>query len=217
MDKEKIIAWGTEKMKFADESPLETGYRYYHGLRVAKLALGLAERMGLQVDRELLYIGGFLHDVGKASYKGPEHGPRGAKMISDEIADLFTPNELALVLDMVGNHYMRPNSEYFSGKERPTYPSEVLLVQDADTLDHFGSNAVWLAFHWSTLQHPTQQETIDYYHTDDPRWRQKALQWVNYDLSRNELSYRLKRIDEFFAFWQQEESGLLTSVASAKR
>ena len=144
---DKILSWGTEKMKFTNETPLEVGYRYYHGLRSAKLAVALAEGMGLEVDRDVLYVGSFLHDVGKAGNRGPDHGPRGAELIRAEIPHLFSATELELVLSMVSNHYMRPNGKHFEGKKIPVFPAEVLLIQDADTLDHFGCNAVWLAFH----------------------------------------------------------------------
>ena len=187
---DKIVSWGTEKMKFTDEAPLETGYRYYHGLRTAKLAVALADGMGLEVGHELLYVGGFLHDVGKAGYRGPDHGPRGAELIRSEIPHLFSISELELVLSMVSNHYMRPNSKHFDGKEKPVLPAEVLLIQDADTLDHFGCNAVWLGYHWSVHHTRNQQETIDFYNTDDLFWRQSALNWLNYDLSRQELAHR---------------------------
>lgn len=212
MNVDKIMSWGMEKMKFTDETPLEVGYRYYHGLRSAKLAVALAEGMGLEVNREVLYVGSFLHDVGKAGYKGPDHGPRGAELIEAEIAHLFSSSELELVLSMVANHYMRPNSKHFAGKEKPVFPSEVLLIQDADTLDHFGSNGVWLAFHWSVHHAWNQREAIDFYNTDDPAWRLAAFEWLNYDLSRQELVHRIARIDAFYATWQQEEAGGLTSI-----
>jgi len=212
LDIDAIISWGTEKMKYTDETPLERGYRYYHGLRTAKLALALAKGMGLEVSEDLLYIGGFLHDVGKAGYKGPDHGPRGAEIIEQEISHLFTKQELLMVKSIVANHYMRPNSKHFVGKERPIFSAEVQLIQDADTLDHFGANAVWLSFHWSTQYQRAQQDELDYYNTKDSQWRREAGEGLNYELSKIELQQRIELSDKFFSAWQKEELGLLTCL-----
>ena len=140
----------------ADESPLEPGYRWYHGVRTAKLAGLLAEQMQLDVDKDILELGGLLHDVGKAGYRGPDpHGIRGARLIRAEIAHLFPPDKLERVASIVANHYQRPNSKYWRGKEAPEFPAEVLLVQDADILDHLGANAIWLAFRYGAKERPT--------------------------------------------------------------
>jgi len=202
MDTENILRWGAAKMKLADATPLERGYRYYHGLRSASLACALARAENLAVRHEELYIGAFLHDVGKADYLGVGHGPRGQELIEAEIAHLFTPRELVLVGQIVSNHYARQQSS--------TMPVEVLLVQDADALDHFGSNAVWLAFHWAKHQGRNQAETMQFYHKEDREWRKRSLQGLNFARSRQEMHHRLARIEEFFAQWAKEEAGLLT-------
>lgn len=202
MDTENILRWGADKMKLADATPLERGYRYYHGLRSAKLAGALAQAENLAVRHEELYIGAFLHDVGKADYLGVGHGPRGQEIIEAEIAHLFAPTELELVVNIVSNHYTRHKDS--------ALPVEVLLVQDADALDHFGSNAVWLAFHWAKYQGRTQRETMQFYHNEDRQWRERALQGLNFARSRQEMGHRLARIEDFFTHWAKEEAGLLT-------
>lgn len=202
MDREGIMLWGAAKMKFADATPLERGYRYYHGLRTAALAGALARAENLSVRHEELYIGAFLHDVGKADYPGEGHGPRGQELIEAEIAHLFAPAELKLVGSIVKSHYARHQDS--------ALPLEALLVQDADAIDHFGSNAVWLAFHWAKHQGRTQAETMQFYHKEDRAWRERALGGLNFALSRNEMLYRLERIEHFFSHWAKEETGLLT-------
>jgi len=212
MDRQKILAWGAEKMRFAHDAPLEPGYRYYHGLRVARLAVELARTMQLRIDQEALFVGGFLHDVGKAGYNGPDHGPRGAELIRAEIAHLFNAHELDGVTAIVANHYMRPNSHHFAGRERPVFPAEVLLVQDADLIDHFGSNGIWLAFRWSVYHGRNQQESLDFYHGQDVSWRREALESVNFAVSRDEIASRMGRAAQFMSYWQLEEKGELTAA-----
>jgi HD superfamily phosphodiesterase len=217
MDREAILAWGRSKMKDTPEKGKERGYRHFHGLRVAAIGLQMAEELDLplEADKETLYIGAYLHDVGKAGFTGPGHGPRGADMIRAEIAHLFAPLELDLVLEMVSNHYMRPNSSHFAGKEKPKFRNEVLLVQDADTIDHFGNNGVWLALQWAAMEETSQQHSIDYYYKQDAKWQQEALASLNFALSRRELEYRLKLQHEFFRNWQKEESGQLYVAVSS--
>lgn len=204
-----IMQWGKSLMIAADEFPLEPGYRYFHGLRVAELARRLAENMTLQVDKHSLYIGGFLHDVGKAGYKGPNHGPRGAELVRREIPHLFEPAELELVCNIIGNHYMRPLSRHFAGKEKPSFADEVLLVQDADTLDHFGFNGIWIAFHWGAKEGYSQEMMLKRHHEVDAEWRREAETTLNFELSKRELACRIARMYEFHVGWRKEEAGEL--------
>ncbi|MBT9155078.1 MAG: hypothetical protein DDT37_00043 [Firmicutes bacterium] len=214
MDIEKIMAWGMEKMNFVDEAPLEKGYRYYHGKRTAQIALSLAQGMNLPVDRDTLFAGAFLHDVGKAGFNGPHHGARGEDMIRQEIAQLFSPAELEQVCSIVRYHYTRPHSHYSKGHLLPALSVETLLVQDADALDHFGGNALWLAFRWSGAHGRNPGETIRFYREQDAVWRHDALRGLNFPLSRRELQARIARTDAFFALWEEEERGELTHMKS---
>ncbi len=209
---DEVIAWGTEKMKGTDESPLEPGYRYYHGLRVAKLALQLAEKQQLSVNRDILYIGGFLHDLGKAGFKGPDHGPRGAQIIRQEIPHLLTSEELEVVTLIVGHHYMRPKSKYMRSQQVQDYPPEVLLVQDADTLDHYGVNSIWIHFHYTAFKHHNQHVARDWYYGQDAEWRKEARTSMNYALSVAELDHRTNLVNALYAQWEVEEEGQLTHI-----
>lgn len=213
MRPDAIIAWGTDKMKGTDESPLEPGYRYYHGLRVAKLSLCLAEQLQLSVNRDILYIGAFLHDIGKAGYRGPGHGPRGAELIRSEIPGLFSTEELEAVTQIVGHHYNRPKSKYMQDKPAPNYPDEVLIVQDADTLDHFGVNGVWLTFHWAVKDGLTQQAVIDRHYVKDEAWRREAEEWMNFSLCKRELEFRIQQMKVLYTQWKREEQGELTHLS----
>lgn len=206
-----IKAWAEAKMLQADDSPLEPGYRWYHGMRTAKLAGYLAHQMKLDIDEAIIEIGGLLHDVGKAGYKGPEaHGPRGARLIQEEIAHLFQPQELKRVTAIVANHYQRPKSKYWQEKEAPHFPAEILLVQDADTLDHLGANSIWLAFHYGINELRNQAKAIERFYLVDPEWHREGLASLNYDVSVREMEHRLAFLNSFYSQWQREEKGELT-------
>lgn len=211
MDITAIKAWAKTKMLQTDDSPLEPGYRWYHGVRTAKLAGYLASQMQLEVDEDVLEIGGLLHDIGKAGYSGPEpHGPRGARIIREEAAQLFTPDTLERVTAIVANHYQRPNSKHWRGKKAPEFPAETLLVQDADIIDHLGANAVWLAFRYGAAQLRNQEAAIQRFHQVDPPWHEESLASLNYTISRRELEHRLQFLEHFYSQWELEEQGELT-------
>lgn len=211
MNIEAIKVWAKAKMLATDENPLEPGYRWYHGVRTAKLAGSLATKMELNIDADILAIGGLLHDVGKAGYRGAEpHGPRGARLITEEIAHLFAEDELQRVTSIVANHYQRPNSKYWRGKKAPDFPDEVLLIQDADVLDHLGANAIWLAFHYGIAELRSQQVAISRFREIDPPWHAESLASLNYDVSRRELKHRLQFLNEFYTQWEAETGGELT-------
>ncbi|NLW17690.1 MAG: HD domain-containing protein [Firmicutes bacterium] len=214
MDIEAIKAWARSKMLEVDESPLEPGYRWYHGVRTAQLAIHLAKEMGLEVDIKVLELGGLLHDIGKAGYRGSEpHGPRGANIIRREIGHLFSPDKLEVVTAIVANHYQRPKSKYWRGKKAPNFPPEVLLVQDADILDHMGANAIWLAFHYGTAEGRNQAAAIQHFYQVDPPWYEECLASLNYEISRRELEHRLNFAHHFYQQWEREEGGKLTCLS----
>jgi len=212
MDKEAILKWAHRRMAAADDTPLEPGYRYHHGLRVAALAVELSERLALAVDRELLYVSGVLHDIGKSGYSGEApHGPRGAEILREETREWFSQEELERACRIVERHYGRPNSRWYKGQDKPVWPEEVLLVQDADILDHFGCNHVWQAFFWAKHLRQSPQETLAYYwrNPKEHDWREEAKRALNYDLSREELSRRLERSDAFCREFAMEQAGTL--------
>lgn len=212
MDKETVLKWAQWRMAAADDGPLEPGYRYHHGLRVGALAVGLAERLALGLDSELLYVAGVIHDVGKSGYQGEEpHGPRGESILRAEAAAWFSSDELERIGCMVARHYARPHSRWYEGREKPTWPNEVLVLQDADILDHFGCNHVWQSFLWARHLRRSPQDTLAYYwrNPKELEWREEARRALNYDLSRTELDRRLARSDAFCREFAMEQAGVL--------
>lgn len=209
MQRDEIISWAKARMLAVDEAPLETGYRFHHGQRVAQLALRLAEVESLSVDRDLLFIGALLHDVGKAGEQGKGHGPRGARLIEEQIAPLFSPEELRLVTTIVASHYLRPKSKFQRNQPDPGWPAEVLLVQDADTLDHFGANGIWIAMHWATHEKRNQPDTIARHFGVDQEWHRESRQAMNYPSAVAELEQRIAFMTAFMQRWSREDRGQL--------
>lgn len=212
MDREAVLDWARRRMAGTRDTPMEPGYRLRHGLRVAALALRLAERVAPAVERDLLELAGVLHDIGKSGGRGSDgHGPRGARIVRRGAARWFASGELERVCQMVAQHYARAGSRWYEGKPRPVWPDEVLLIQDADLLDHFGCNGVWRSVCRARRRGQAPEESLAEYWQPpaEPDWREEARRSLNFEASREELALRLRRSDAFFRAFAREQEGEL--------
>ena len=201
MNTEAIRTRAVAMMTGKPEPPCEPGYRLHHGQRVETLALEIAEREKLDVDRAGLAMGALLHDVGKADCnKDESHAVKGAAIVREQFADLMDAAELEAVAQIVLHHYDRPNSIWFEGKEKPVWSQNTLLVQDADVLDHFGVPGLWLTLHWATHKQFTPSQTINEWFTSEYMcsWRREARRSLNFQTSRRLLELRIAQMDDFF-------------------
>ena len=215
MDIPSILSWARSRMERADDSPLELGYRLHHGERVGAIAASLAERVCPgAAPSELYRIAGVVHDVGKAGYRGPvPHGPRGAQILRAEAAQWFEPEELDFVCLMVENHYARPLSRWYEGKEKPVWPAPVLVIQDADLLDHFGTNYFWITFHHAIAKGEGPDRFFASYTEPGTRrglgWVQDSRRSLNFEESRRELDRRQSLAEAFYKEMAMDLEGKL--------
>lgn len=201
MNIEAIRARAVEMMAKTPETPCEPGYRLNHGRRTETLSLEIADAEKLSVDRDTLAMGALLHDIGKGSCaEGESHADRGAQIVRDTFADLFNPEELLNVAEIIAHHNERPNSKWYEGKEKPVWNLEILLVQDADVLDHFGTPGIWLSMHWAVYKNFSPAESVEQWFSSDymSSWRQEARQSLNFRTSRRLLELRIAEMDAFF-------------------
>ena len=201
MNTEAITARAVDRMSAIPEIPCEPGYRLHHGARAQKLALEIAEAEGLTVDRDALAMGALLHDIGKGGCPENEsHAYRGAAIIQEAFRDLMDDTEREAVSEIVAHHYERPLSKWYADKEKPVWNNEILLVQDADVLDHFGIAGIWLALHWAAHKQFTPDQTIQEWETSAYMcaWREEARRSLNFKTSRRLLELRIAEMDDFF-------------------
>lgn len=132
----KDLAWRAMGTRISHPGR-EPGFVYYHGQRVAQIALQLRELIFPGEDSldEVILVAGWFHDVGKGL---EPHWEYGALVAREMLKDFCTPDELEKIVEMIAGHTLRKQREY---------PSYVQLLQDADILDHFGSLEVWLNFY----------------------------------------------------------------------
>ena len=215
MNKDAILDWARTRMERADDSPMETGYRLHHGERVGAIAAALAERVCPgEAPADLYRVAGVVHDIGKAGYKGPvPHGPRGAAILRAEAAQWFEPDEFELVCRMVENHYARPLSRWYDGKEKPVWDNPVLVLQDADLLDHFGANYFWIAFHHAVVRDESPDRFLASYEEPGTRrgkgWVLDSRRSLNFEESRHELDRRQTLATAFYREMALDVTGAL--------
>lgn len=190
-----------EIMSGASEPPYEPGYRLHHGRRTAALCAQIAETENIDCDRDILHAGALLHDIGKfACPEGVGHGPHGAGIFLDKFAGIAPRADLEAVAKLIAHHYDRPNSKWFEGKAKPSWPPDILALQDADVLDHFGMPGIWLAMHWAMHRHLSPAKTAENWFESDYMngWRTEAARSLNFNCSRTLLASRIAEMDDFF-------------------
>lgn len=171
MDLEMIKEKAWQSMGKRQSHPdREPGYVFYHGQRVAQISLTLREMIfpDQTGDDDLIRVGGWFHDVGKGI---EPHWEYGALICRKILQDLCPPERLEGIVQIVGSHTLRKTKEY---------PYYVKLVQDADILDHFGSQEIWLNFWHSAYRHQTVEDALAFYDKSYREHIQRVRGLLNY-------------------------------------
>ena len=116
----------------------EIGHVYYHGKRVSNSVLLLRKKIFPEDDShdEILRCAGLFHDIGKGI---EPHARTGAQLVRELLKEELSESELNAVCELISVHDDRH-------PEDDRYSPWVKLLQDADHLDHFGSQGLWLSF-----------------------------------------------------------------------
>jgi uncharacterized protein len=163
MDRERIERIAQENMAQHRFGAREPGYILYHGRRTAQIAFELADLTGNAINRDLLYVGAWFHDIGRGA---EAHNEAGARMVRALLDGVCAPDELDAIADLVLKHCLREN---------PAYGLEVKLLQDADLLDHIGPIALWRALYWSATHEETIGDALRSYHSEE---RARSRSWM---------------------------------------
>jgi uncharacterized protein len=174
-------------------STREPGWIFHHGLRVARISLWLREKLEMDIDRDLLFVGALFHDVGK---EVEPHNQTGAVLTRALLEDHCPALELDLIAEMILHHNQR--------KQPNSYPPRILILQDADALDHVGAIDVWMAFYWSGVHGEGFQDHLDYFTgPENELYRSTLRESLNYQVSREEFDRRIAFEDEFFQVFRR--------------
>lgn len=104
-----------------------------HSLTVSMVALSIAERVGVAVDRELVRQGGLLHDIGRSRTHGIEHAIVGAE-IAKELG--FSSALINIIERHIGAGIQASEAERLGlpGKDYIPLTPEEKIVSYADNL-----------------------------------------------------------------------------------
>lgn len=154
----------------------EIGAAYYHGKRVANGVIELRKRLFDDDSMDnILRCAGMFHDIGK----GVEpHSHTGAVLVRDLLKNEMSEPELEQVCRLIEAHGDRqPQTDEHSWDEK--------LLQDADLLDHYGSQGIWMSvcyYAYTTQQEMDQVPAFYQEAWQDQISRHRKL--LNYDLSK---------------------------------
>lgn len=189
MDLKAIDAIAREAMwDRVEHDGREPGWLYSHGHRVGKLAVWLAEELGLTADPDLLYVAGLFHDIGKGE---PDHGKVGAKQTVKLLKRWCSDDELDELAGMIASHNQR-GEDGFSTAAR--------VLQDADLLDHVGPIGSLLSLYWNGHHAERFRELVAYVRSDvNQAARDEMRTSLNFEPAKRAFDRRIQFEDDLVA------------------
>jgi len=200
MNKQRVIEIARSAM--CERKPMATrekGYVFHHGLRTAKIAINLLDVIdhSPEVYPDILFAAAVFHDIGKGI---TPHNETGADMAGDILKEECLPDEIAAITQIIREHNQRHRATECTTASR--------IHQDADILDHFGAQSVWLAFHWNTVHEETPDQSVEFYNGEEnQKWITWARASLNFDNSREIFDKRLAFERSFFDRFNSEING----------
>ena len=176
MQIEKILKIAEEEMKNRpSQSFRESGNKFYHGQRVGNLVRYLCEKLNYEGDTELLVVASWFHDLCNGSVDHEVHEKLGAEQTRQALRGLCSEDELDRICNIISLHDHRRTEGLDMG---------ILILQDADLLDHYGTFRIWEDFQDALRNDRTMTEqaeimikecSCDYY---------TERESLNFDISR---------------------------------
>ena len=186
----------------------DVGAKYYHGQRVAKLAIALRKAIlpGDDSFDNIIMVAAWLHDIcnGSDGWVDGEniHGKQGAERAREILKPFCTSNEINEIAELIEYHDDRDLAKQ--------HGSDYLkILQDADSLDHRGSLEVWGTIVFAVLTNRTAQETAEYNLTKGFRSLDEYRELVHFELSKQIFDDKVAFYKEFIKRFSTESKGEL--------
>lgn len=200
MDRKRITKLAYKTMgKRKIHAKREKGYIYYHGQRVAKLALNLRQTIFPDdpIKDEIIYVAGLFHDVGKGFMS---HNEMGAVLVKEILKEECLVDELEEISEIVLMHNQRTDLADLS------FP--IKIVQDADALDHLGTMEVWARFLKSAFDDEPMEKVMGFWTDSDyDKYIKKLRSGLNYQLSKQIYADKIEFHEEFIERFAMEIYG----------
>ncbi|CAG7628275.1 HD domain-containing protein [Paenibacillus allorhizosphaerae] len=199
MDRDRLTELAFKTMgKRKSHLQREKGYIFYHCERVAKIAIHLREALfpGDSSKDDVIFAGALFHDV----TKGIEpHAATGAYLVPQLLQDYASNEEIQCVSEIVRLHNTR---------NREDQPFYVRIVQDADILDHFGSQEVWLKFMYGAHKDENVFDAVRMWESDEhEKYVAGSRNALNFELSRQIFNRKHSFHREFVQRFKAECGG----------
>lgn len=152
----------------------EKGFIYYHGQRVANIALEL-RKMVLPDDAakdEIVTVAAYFHDVAKGI---EPHSYYGSTLVKEILQDECTPEELEQIAELIRYHQFRDKTQ--------PYHDYIKILQDADILDHVGVIEVWMNFQYYAHIDGTIADAVTFYQQEYDSLAEKIRNQLNFTQS----------------------------------
>ena len=175
----------------------DKGNKYYHGQRVAVLALKLRKLVLPDDDGhdEIITAAAWFHDV---MNRTDDHAARGAERAMQLLSPYCTDDELAEICEIIRVHGSR-----HTGLISPY----AKLHQDADHLDHFGTFDIWATFLHSVSHGETINDASDWLRRGRPRENETYRAELNFEISRKIFDEKTEFLRYFTDRFYVESSG----------
>jgi len=155
----------------------EIGAAFYHGKRVSQSVVELRKAVFPDNDSmdEILRCAGLFHDIGKGL---EPHNHSGAVLVRDLLKNELTAEEIDKVCYLIEVHDDRQ-------PESDTYDWCAKLLQDADLVDHFGGQGVWLTCVYGAFTNcGSMKDVVEYQFSEGLPSAEENSKLLNYAYSR---------------------------------
>ena len=173
----------------------EKSGKYYHGERVAKIALTLKKHILPNNDShdDIITVAGWFHDVMNGA---EEHALAGAEKTKILLSDHCSEWEMNEIYDIIYRHDDRYS-------DRASFSDYAKIQQDADHLDHFGTYQIWGNILWGAHNDNTVAEANE----EIQKWAEKSVterveNELNFDISKKIYRERI----EFYCLFAERFS-----------
>lgn len=186
----------------------EVGAAYFHGQRTGKGAVELRKRLfpeDAAMD-DCLLCAGFFHDM----CKGMEpHSDNAAFLCRKILQDELTETEMEQVCRLILSHDKRhPGTEINTISER--------LLQDADVLDHYGSQGIWMSNTYYVYHGQREMAALgEFYFSEWDGQCRADREKLNFDLSKQIFDEKVAFEAAVIRRMLQEAQGLFLPLMNA--
>lgn len=156
----------------ASHKEKETGNKYFHGCRTARLAEQLAENIAYKGTLETIIVAAWFHDICNGS---ENHEVSGAEKTADLLKEHYPEKEIQEIYHYISLHDSRNKRNLSLGLQ---------ILQDADFLDHFGTFEIWNSFQYAFSKDIPMVETAQMILQNGEQQFREEIQSLHFEISK---------------------------------